>query len=156
TTTHGAFAARPFGIGTAGVEHVLSTQCLQMKRSKTLLVHVDGQLPPGCTAKDLALHLIGAMGTAGATGYAIEFGGSAVRALSMEGRMTLCNMAIEAGARTGLIAFDDVTLTYMRSRSGYPRGPLGILAETHWRTLHSDADAQFDSTFRMEAGEVSP
>jgi len=156
TTTHGAFAALAFGIGTSGVEHVLSTQCLQLKRSKTLLVRVDGRLPPGCTPKDIALHLIGAIGTGGATGYAIEFGGSTVRALSMEGRMTLCNMAIEAGARTGMVAFDEVTLQYVRSRPRYPRGRLGLLAEAHWRTLHSDTDAAFDATFLIDAAAISP
>jgi 3-isopropylmalate/(R)-2-methylmalate dehydratase large subunit len=156
TTTHGAFAALAFGVGTSGVEHVLSTQCLQMKRSKTMLVRVDGLLSPGCTAKDLALYLIGTIGTGGATGYAIEFGGATIRALSMEGRMTLCNMAIEAGARTGLVGFDDVTLEYLRSRPRYPRGDLANAAEAHWRTLRSDESATFDATVVIDAVGIRP
>jgi 3-isopropylmalate/(R)-2-methylmalate dehydratase large subunit len=156
TTTHGAFAALGFGIGTSGVEHVLSTQCLQMKRSKTLLVRVDGRLAPGCTAKDIALHVIGAIGTGGATGYAIEFGGSTIRALSMEGRMTLCNMAIEAGARTGLVAFDEVTLQYVHSRPRRLRNRLCLAAEAHWWTLHSDEEATFDAAFVIDAAVISP
>jgi 3-isopropylmalate/(R)-2-methylmalate dehydratase large subunit len=156
TTTHGALAALAFGIGTSGVEHVLATQCLQIKRSKTLLIEVDGELSVGCSAKDLILYIIRTIGTAGATGYAVEFAGSAVRSLSMEGRMTLCNMAIEAGARTGLVAFDDTTLEYVRSRPLSPQGSLRQAAETAWRDLHSDADAEFDATVRIDAAAVRP
>jgi 3-isopropylmalate/(R)-2-methylmalate dehydratase large subunit len=156
TTTHGAFAALAFGIGTSGVEHVLATQCLQMKRSKTMLIEVDGELPVGCAAKDIALFIIGKIGTAGATGYAIEFGGSAVRALSMEGRMTLCNMAIEAGARTGLVAFDETTLEYVRLRRLCPRGEELRSALATWRKLMSDTDAIFDAKVRFDAAAIRP
>ncbi len=156
TTTHGALATLAFGIGTSGVEHVLATQCLQMKRSKTMLVRMEGPLPRGCTAKDLALHMIGRIGTAGATGYAIEFGGSAVSELSMEGRMTLCNMAIEAGARTGLIAFDKVTLAYTRSRPRRMARELAHVAEAYWSTLHSDGDAAFDAQVVIDVADILP
>ena len=121
TSTHGAFAALAFGIGTSEVEHVLATQCLLMKKAKTMQVRVDGALPRGVTAKDIALAVIGRIGTAGGTGYAIEFAGSAIRALSMEGRMTLCNMAIEAGARAGMVAVDDTTIDYLRGRPFAPK-----------------------------------
>jgi 3-isopropylmalate/(R)-2-methylmalate dehydratase large subunit len=156
TTTHGAFAALAFGIGTSGVEHVLATQCLQMKRSKTMLVRVEGDLPGGCEAKDIALCIIRTIGTAGATGYAIEFGGSTIRALSMEGRMTLCNMAIEAGARTGLVAFDETTLEYVRARPLAPKGSLAQMAEAAWKTLQSDPDALFDATVLIDAASIRP
>jgi 3-isopropylmalate/(R)-2-methylmalate dehydratase large subunit len=155
-TTHGALAALAFGVGTSGVEHVLATQCLQMKRSKAMRVSVEGALPPGCTAKDIALHLIGRIGTAGATGYAIEFAGTAVRALSIEGRMTLCNMAIEAGARTGLVAFDDTTLAYLRSRPRRLIGEAANAAEAYWATLTSDADAEFESEVLIDASRILP
>jgi 3-isopropylmalate/(R)-2-methylmalate dehydratase large subunit len=156
TTTHGAFAALAFGIGTSGVEHVLATQCLQMKRSKTMLVRVEGDLPDGCEAKDIALCIIRTIGTAGATGYAIEFGGSAIRALSMEGRMTLCNMAIEAGARTGLVAFDETTWEYVRARPLAPKGFQAQAAKTAWETLQSDPNALFDATVLIDAASIRP
>ena len=156
TTTHGAFATLAFGIGTSAVEHVLATQCLQMKRSKTMRVEVDGELPPGCTAKDLALHLIGSIGTAGATGHAIEFSGSAISSLSMEGRMTLCNMAIEAGARTGLVGFDEVTLRYLRARPNALRDDEARAAEAVWWSLRSGPDAVFDAVVHVDARRVRP
>jgi len=156
TSTHGALAALAFGIGTSEVEHVLATQTLATRKSRNMLVRVDGTLPPGCSAKDLALHLIGRIGTAGATGHAVEFGGSTVRALSMEGRMTLCNMAIEAGARSGLVAVDDTTLGYLRGRPFAPTGAAWDAAAAHWRTLVSDAGARFDSVVAIDAAEIAP
>ena len=144
TSTHGAFAALAFGIGTSEVEHVLATQTLVTKKSKNMLVRVDGVLPRGCTAKDLVLAVIGRIGTAGGTGFAIEFAGSAIRALSMEGRMTVCNMAIEAGARSGMIACDATTLDYVKGRPYAPRGAMWDAAVAEWSTLHSDVDAHFD------------
>src|SRR5512139_3405282 len=146
TSTHGAFAALAFGIGTSEVEHVLATQCLLMKKTKSMLVQVDGQLGRGVTAKDLVLAVIGKIGTAGGTGYSIEFAGSAVRSLSMEGRMTVCNMAIEAGARAGMIACDDTTIAYLRGRPFAPSGALWDRAVASWRTLVSDDGARFDVT----------
>ena len=156
TSTHGAFAALAHGIGTSEVEHVMATQCLVAKKSKSMLVKVDGKLHKGVTAKDIALAVIGKIGTAGGTGYAIEFGGETIRALSMEGRMTLCNMAIEAGARAGMIAADDVTFTYLKGRPYAPQGAQWDQAVTYWRTLHSDADAKFDATIVLDAAQIKP
>src|SRR3954466_569856 len=156
TSTHGAFGCLAHGIGTSEVEHVLATQTLLAKKSKSMLVQVDGALPAGVTAKDIALAIIGKIGTAGGTGYAIEFGGSAIRALSMEGRMTLCNMAIEAGARAGMVAVDDTTINYVKGRPFSPAGPHWERACDYWRTLHSDAGAQFDLVVTLNAGEVAP
>ena len=156
TSTHGAFGALAFGIGTSEVEHVLATQCLWQKPSKTLLVRVEGQLGRGVTAKDIALAVIGVIGTAGGTGYAIEFGGSAIRGLSMEGRMTLCNMAIEAGARAGMVAVDDTTIEYVKGRPFAPAGEVWDKAVAWWKTLHSDADAQFDRVVELDAAAIEP
>ena len=156
TSTHGAFACLAHGIGTSEVEHVLATQCLLQKRSRTMLVRVDGQLPRGVTAKDVVLAIIGVIGTAGGTGYAIEFGGSAIRSLSMEGRMTICNMAIEAGARAGLVAVDDVTIDYLEGRPYAPKGAAWEQAVAHWRTLHSDEGAEFDHVVELDAACIEP
>ncbi len=156
TSTHGAFAALAFGIGTSEVEHVLATQCLWQKKSKSLLVKVEGDLGPGVTAKDIALAVIGKIGTAGGTGHAVEFGGSAIRALSMEGRMTLCNMAIEAGARAGLVAADEKTVEYLRGRPYAPKGELWDAAESYWRGLASDPGAAFDAVVELDAAEIRP
>ncbi|WP_332824335.1 3-isopropylmalate dehydratase large subunit [Ramlibacter sp.] len=156
TSTHGAFAALAFGVGTSDVEHVLATQCLALRPMQTMLVQVDGALQAGVTAKDLVLHIIGRLGTAGATGFAIEFGGSVVRALSMEGRMTLCNMAIEAGARVGLVGVDDTTIAYLEGRPYAPRGTLWEAAVADWRTLHSDPGARFDRTVQVDAATLRP
>ncbi|MFA5662769.1 3-isopropylmalate dehydratase large subunit [Castellaniella sp.] len=156
TSTHGAMGALAFGIGTSEVEHVLATQTLLMKKSRNMLVKVEGDLPFGCTAKDLILYVIGQIGTAGGTGHAIEFGGSAVRALSMEGRMTICNMAIEAGARSGMIAVDQTTIDYFRGRPYAPEGALWDQAVAYWQTLHSDPDAQFDRVVEIDASQIEP
>ncbi|MFA5083015.1 MAG: 3-isopropylmalate dehydratase large subunit [Hydrogenophilaceae bacterium] len=156
TSTHGAFAALAFGIGTSEVEHVLATQCLWQKKAKAMLVKVDGDLPAGVTAKDIALAVIGKIGTAGGTGYAIEFGGSAIRALSMEGRMTLCNMAIEAGARAGMVAADEKTIAYVEGRPQAPKGADWEQAVAYWRTLHSDAGAGFDAVVELDAAAIAP
>ncbi|NHC62562.1 3-isopropylmalate dehydratase large subunit [Paenalcaligenes suwonensis] len=156
TSTHGAMGALAFGIGTSEVEHVLATQTLLMKKSKSMLVEVNGDLPAGCTAKDLILHVIGVIGTAGGTGYAIEFGGSAVKALSMEGRMTVCNMAIEAGARSGMVAVDDKTVEYFRGRPYSPKGAQWDQAVEYWNTLTSDEGAQFDAVVRIDAADIKP
>ncbi len=156
TSTHGAFAALAHGIGTSEVEHVLATQCLAQRKSANMRVVVDGQLGKGVGAKDLALALIRRIGTAGATGHAIEYAGSAVRALSMEGRMTLCNLSIEAGARAGLVAVDDATVDYLRGRPFAPVGAQWAAAEAHWRTLVSDADAVFDRETVLDASAVAP
>ena len=156
TSTHGAFGALAFGIGTSEVEHVLATQCLVLKKSQAMLVKVNGQAAPGVTAKDIVLAIIGEIGTAGGTGYAIEFGGEAIRALSMEGRMTVCNMAIEAGARAGMVAVDDTTIDYVRGRPWAPRGEMFQRAEAAWRDLHSDADARFDRVVEIDAGDLRP
>ncbi len=156
TSTHGAFGALAFGIGTSEVEHVLATQCLATRRSKTMRVRVEGRLGTGVTAKDLALAIIGLIGTAGGTGHAIEFAGPAVRALSMEGRMTLCNMAIEAGARAGMVAVDEVTLDYVRGRPHAPQGELWQKAERWWRTLVSDEGAVFDREVTIDATGIAP
>ncbi|HZW86880.1 MAG TPA: 3-isopropylmalate dehydratase large subunit [Gallionella sp.] len=156
TSTHGAFAALAFGIGTSEVEHVMATQCLLMKKSKTMQVLVEGALGKGVTAKDVALTIVGKVGTAGGTGHAIEFAGSTIRALSMEGRMTLCNMAIEAGARAGMIAADDTTINYLKGRPFAPQADNWEKAVAYWRTLHSDEGAQFDQVVRLDAAQVKP
>ncbi len=156
TSTHGAFGCLAHGIGTSEVEHVLATQTLLTKKSKTMLVQVDGVTPPGVTAKDLVLAIIGKIGTAGGTGYAIEFAGSAIRALSMEGRMTVCNMTIEAGARAGMIAVDDTTINYVKGRPLAPVGPHWDRALDYWRTLHSDPGARFDLVVTLNASEIKP
>ena len=156
TSTHGAFGALAHGIGTSEVEHVLATQTLLQKKSKAMLVQVDGALPAGVTAKDVVLAIIGKIGTAGGTGYCIEFGGSTIRALSMEGRMTVCNMAIEAGARAGIIGVDDVTINYVKGRPFSPVGPHWDRALDYWRTLHSDAGARFDLVVTLNAADIKP
>jgi 3-isopropylmalate/(R)-2-methylmalate dehydratase large subunit len=156
TSTHGAFAALAHGIGTSEVEHVMATQCLVAKKSRNMLVRVEGVLHKGVTAKDVALAVIGRIGTAGGTGYAIEFAGSAIRALSMEGRMTLCNMAIEAGARAGMVAADDTTFDYIKGRPFAPQGESWDKAVAYWRTLHSDADAGFDAVVELDATLIKP
>jgi 3-isopropylmalate/(R)-2-methylmalate dehydratase large subunit len=156
TSTHGAFACLAFGIGTSEVEHVLATQCLLMKKAKAMQVLVEGELGHGITAKDIALAIIGEIGTAGGTGYAIEFAGGAIRALSMEGRMTLCNMAIEAGARAGMVAVDDTTIEYLSGRPFAPKGDLWEKAVVYWRTLKSDEGASFDKVLSLDAAQVKP
>ena len=156
TSTHGAFGALAFGIGTSEVEHVLATQTLLMKKSKNMLVKVDGRLQPGSTAKDIVLAVIGKIGTAGGTGYTIEFAGEAIRNLTMEGRMTLCNMAIEAGARAGLVAVDETTIEYIQGRPYAPQGEGLRHALQYWRTLHSDVGAHFDSVVELRAEEIDP
>ena len=156
TSTHGAFGALAHGIGTSEVEHVLATQTLVAKRSRCMLIRVEGKVGAGVTAKDIALAIIGRIGTAGGTGYAIEFGGEAIRALSMEGRMTLCNMAIEAGARAGLVAPDEKTFAYLEGRPFAPKGADWDNAIAHWRTLASDADAEFDTVIEFAAAAIEP
>jgi 3-isopropylmalate/(R)-2-methylmalate dehydratase large subunit len=156
TSTHGAFGALAHGIGTSEVEHVLATQTLLARKAKNLLVRVDGALPRGCTAKDIVLAVIGRIGTAGGTGYTIEFGGSAIRALSMEGRMTVCNMAIEAGARAGLVAVDEKTIDYVRGRPFAPKGAEFDRAAADWRTLKSDDGAHFDRVVEIDAARLVP
>jgi len=156
TSTHGAFGCLAHGIGTSEVEHVLATQCLVQKKMKNMLVEVNGKPGRGVTAKDVALALIGKIGTAGGTGYAIEFGGQAIRDLSMEGRMTVCNMAIEAGARAGMIAVDEVTIEYLNGRTFAPKGEMWDRAVQYWRTLRSDDHAPFDLVVQLDAGEISP
>ena len=156
TSTHGAFGALAHGIGTSEVEHVLATQTLLAKKAKNMLVRVDGQLPLGCGAKDVVLAIIGKIGTAGGTGYTIEFGGAAIRALSMEGRMTVCNMAIEAGARAGLVAVDDKTIAYVKGRPFTPTGVEWEQAVAYWSTLQSDADAAFDAVVELDAAQIIP
>jgi 3-isopropylmalate/(R)-2-methylmalate dehydratase large subunit len=156
TSTHGAFAALAHGIGTSEVEHVMATQCLVAKKSKAMLIKVEGALGHGVTAKDIALAVIGRMGTAGGTGYAIEFAGSAIRGLSMEGRMTLCNMAIEAGARAGMIAADDTTFAYIKGRPYAPQGENWDKAVAYWKTLHSDEGAAFDAVIELDAAIIRP
>ncbi|MCE2859022.1 MAG: 3-isopropylmalate dehydratase large subunit [Oxalobacteraceae bacterium] len=156
TSTHGAFACLAHGIGTSEVEHVLATQTLLAKKSKAMLVQVEGRLGAGITAKDIVLAIIGKIGTAGGTGYAIEFAGTAIRALSMEGRMTVCNMAIEAGARAGMIAVDDTTINYVKDRPLSPVGPHWDQAVTYWRTLHSDPEAKFDAVVMIDAADIRP
>jgi 3-isopropylmalate/(R)-2-methylmalate dehydratase large subunit len=156
TSTHGAFACLAFGIGSSEVEHVLATQCLVMKKAKSMLIEVQGRLPRGITAKDIVLAVIGKIGTAGGTGYAIEFAGSAIRSLSMEGRMTVCNMAIEAGARAGMVAVDDTTVAYLRGRPFAPKGDLWDRAVASWRTLTSDPGAKFDRVVTLDAAAIKP
>ena len=156
TSTHGAFGALAHGIGTSEVEHVLATQTLLAKKAKNMLVRVDGVLAKGLTAKDVVLAIIGKIGTAGGTGYTIEFGGAAIQRLSMEGRMTVCNMAIEAGARAGLVAVDEATIAYVKGRPFAPKGLEFEHAATYWRTLHSDAGAHFDAVVELDAGALKP
>jgi len=156
TSTHGAFGALAHGIGTSEVEHVLATQTLLARKAKNLLVRVEGALQRGCGAKDIVLAVIGKIGTAGGTGYTIEFAGSAIRALSMEGRMTVCNMAIEAGARAGLVAVDETTIAYVKGRPFTPKGVEFEQAAAYWRTLHSDADAAWDAVVDLDASQVRP
>ena len=156
TSTHGAFGALAHGIGTSEVEHVLATQTLLTKKAKNMRIQVDGTLPKGLTGKDMVLAIIGKIGTAGGTGFTIEFAGSAVRALSMEGRMTLCNMAIEAGARSGLVAVDDKTIEYLRGRPLSPKGVEWDHAVAYWKTLQSDPDAHFDAVVQLNAAEIAP
>jgi 3-isopropylmalate/(R)-2-methylmalate dehydratase large subunit len=156
TSTHGAFACLAWGIGSSEVEHVLATQCLVQKKARPMRVGVEGRLPRGVTAKDIALAVIGRIGTAGGTGSAIEFAGSAIGALSMEGRMTLCNMAIEAGARAGMVAVDDATLEYIRGRPFAPKGDLWDRAESYWRTLKSEPGAKFEKVVRLDAAAIQP
>ncbi|MCM1128922.1 MAG: 3-isopropylmalate dehydratase large subunit [Alistipes senegalensis] len=156
TATHGAFACLAFGIGTSEVEHVLATQTLLAKKSRAMLVEVNGVLQPGVTAKDIVLAVIGKIGTAGGTGYAIEFAGSTIRCLSMEGRMTVCNMAIEAGARSGMVAVDETTLAYVKDRPLSPKGADWDKAVALWRQLHSDAGAQFDKVVSLDAAQIQP
>ncbi|OYV46312.1 MAG: 3-isopropylmalate dehydratase large subunit, partial [Burkholderiales bacterium 21-58-4] len=156
TSTHGALGTLAFGIGTSEVEHVLATQTLLMKKNHSMLVRVEGELPFGCTAKDLVLYVIGKIGTAGGTGHAIEFAGGTIRALSVEGRMTVCNMAIEAGARSGMVAVDEKTIEYFRGRPYAPTGVLWDQAVKYWRTLHSDEGAQFDRVVDIDARQITP
>ena len=156
TSTHGAFGALAHGIGTSEVEHVMATQTLLAKKAKNLLVKVEGQLQRGCGAKDIVLAIIGRIGTAGGTGSTIEVAGSAIRALSMEGRMTVCNMAIEAGARAGLVAVDDKTIDYVKGRPFAPTGVEWDHAVAHWRTLHSDPGAKFDNVVEIDATQIQP
>jgi 3-isopropylmalate/(R)-2-methylmalate dehydratase large subunit len=156
TATHGAFGALAFGIGTSDVEHVLATQTLLIKKSKNMLVKVDGDLPPGVTAKDLTLAVIGKLGTAGGTGYVIEYAGKAFRDLSMEGRMTVCNMAIEAGARAGLIAPDEKTFDYLRGRNRAPQGADFDRAVDYWKTLPTDEGAVYDKVVELNAADIVP
>jgi 3-isopropylmalate/(R)-2-methylmalate dehydratase large subunit len=156
TSTHGAFGALAHGIGTSEVEHVMATQCITAKKSKSMLIRVDGQLNAGITAKDVALYIIGQIGTAGGTGYAIEFAGTAIMGLSMEGRMTLCNMAIEAGARSGLVAVDQTTIDYVKGRPFAPQGDDWTHAVEYWQTLVSDTDAVFDQVIAFDAQDIEP
>ncbi|MGY8763956.1 MAG: 3-isopropylmalate dehydratase large subunit [Fidelibacterota bacterium] len=156
TSTHGALGSLAFGIGTSEVEHVLVTQCLIQQKSKNMLIKVDGELKQGITAKDLILFIIGKIGTAGGTGYAIEFGGNAIKALSIEGRMTVCNMTIEAGARAGLIAVDQKTLDYVNGRPFSPKGELWEQAREYWEILQSDEDAVFDKIIEINANDINP
>ena len=156
TPTHGAFGALAHGIGTSEVEHVLATQTLIQKKSKNMKVEVTGTLRPGVTAKDIALHVIGGTGTGGGTGHVIEYAGDTIRGLSMEGRMTICNLAIEGGARAGIIAPDETTFAYVRGRAHAPEGALWEAALSYWRTLHSDADAVFDRVVEIAAEDIAP
>lgn len=156
TATHGALGALAHGIGTSEVEHVLATQCLIQKKSKNMLVRVDGKLGAGVTAKDVVLAVIGKIGTAGGTGYAIEFGGQVIRDMSMEGRMTICNMAIEAGARVGMVAVDDTTINYVKGRPFAPNEREWDQAVAYWKTLHSDAGAHFDAVVELDGSAIEP
>ena len=156
TSTHGAFGALAHGIGTSEVEHVMATQTLLAKKAKNMLIKVDGKVAPGVTAKDIVLAIIGRIGTAGGTGYTIEFAGSAIRDLSIEGRMTVCNMAIEAGARAGLVAVDSKTIDYVKGRPLAPTGVEWDQAVSYWKTLHSDVDAKFDTVVTLRAEDIVP
>ncbi len=156
TSTHGAIGALAFGIGTSEVEHTMATQTLQVKKNKNMLVRVEGALPPGCTAKDVILYVIGVIGTAGGTGHAIEFAGSTIRGLSVEGRMTLCNMSIEAGARSGMVAVDEKTIEYFKGRPFAPSGALWDSAVAYWKTLHTDEGAHFDRIVEIDARQIVP
>jgi 3-isopropylmalate/(R)-2-methylmalate dehydratase large subunit len=156
TSTHGAFGALAFGIGTSEVEHVLATQCLPQRKPKTMKIEVTGTLPEGVTAKDVALGVIGKIGTDGATGYVIEYAGEVIRGLSMEGRMTLCNMSIEAGARAAMVAPDETTFAYVKGRRFAPKGAAWDAAVAHWRTLRSDAGAKFDKVIEVDAAALAP
>jgi 3-isopropylmalate/(R)-2-methylmalate dehydratase large subunit len=156
TSSHGALGALAFGIGTSEVEHVLATQCLIQKKSKSMLIIVEGKTGPGVTAKDIVLAIIGEIGTAGGTGYAVEFSGEAIRDLSIEGRLTVCNMAIEAGARAGFVAVDDKTIEYVKGRPFAPQGEQWEPAMAYWRTLHSDDGAEFDKVVRLDAAAIRP
>jgi 3-isopropylmalate/(R)-2-methylmalate dehydratase large subunit len=156
TSTNGALGALAFGIGTSEVEHVLATQCIVAKKMRNMLVRVDGVLPDSVTPKDVVLAIIGKIGTAGGTGYAIEFGGEVFRSMSMEGRLTVCNMAIEAGARAGMVAVDDITLDYVKGRMMAPQGEQWQAAEKAWRELRSDDGAQFDKVIELRAEDIEP
>ncbi|WP_196158234.1 3-isopropylmalate dehydratase large subunit [Reinekea sp. G2M2-21] len=156
TSTHGAMGALAFGIGTSEVEHVLATQCLIQRKMKNMRIRVDGDVNPSVTAKDIVLYIIGKIGTAGGTGYAIEFAGSAIAALSMEGRMTVCNMAIEAGARAGMVAVDQTTIDYFKGRPFAPKGEQWEAASAYWASLVSDADAVFDKEIELNAADIEP
>jgi 3-isopropylmalate/(R)-2-methylmalate dehydratase large subunit len=156
TATHGAFAALAHGIGTSEVEHVMATQCLIQRKMKNLLIKVEGELGKGITGKDVVLHVIGVIGTAGGNGCAMEFGGSAIRSMSMEGRMTMCNMAIEAGARVGMVAFDEITAEYVKGRTYAPKGEQWDQAVEYWKTLVSDEDAVFDQVVEIKAEDIKP
>ncbi len=156
TATHGAFGALAFGIGTSEVEHVMATQCLTQRKAKSMLISVNGRVGPGITAKDIILAIIGEIGTAGGTGFAIEFGGDAIRALSMEGRMTVCNMAIEAGARCGMVSVDNTTIEYVKDRPFAPKGDLWSQAVAAWADLKSDTDAVFDKVVNIDANSIEP
>ncbi|GAB4515749.1 MAG: 3-isopropylmalate dehydratase large subunit [Sulfuricaulis sp.] len=156
TSTHGAFGTLAFGIGTSEVEHVLATQCLILKKAKNMRVRVEGGIPPGITAKDIVLAIIGKIGTAGGTGHAIEFAGEAIRQLSVEGRMTVCNMAIEAGARAGMIAVDEKTIEYFRGRPYAPTGAQWDMAVKAWAEMHSNPDAKFDKEVVLNAADIKP
>src|SRR5438067_7082040 len=156
TSTHGAFGSLAFGIGTSEVEHVLATQCLPQRKPRTMLIQVSGKLADGVSAKDIALGIIGQIGTDGATGYVIEYGGKAVRSLSMEGRMTLCNMSIEAGARAGMVAPEETTFAYMKGRPYAPAGARFEQAVAAWRELASDAGAPFDAVYEVNIEELGP
>ena len=156
TSTHGALGCLAFGIGTSEVEHVLATQCLVAKKTKSMLVRVEGETGPGVTAKDIALAVIGKIGSGGGAGYSVEYAGSAIRALSMEGRMTLCNMTIEAGARAGMVAVDEKTIDYVRGRPFAPKGALWDKAAAYWRTLKSDEGARFDQIVELDAATIRP
>ncbi len=156
TATHGAFGSLAFGIGTSEVEHVLATQTLQQSQPKTMLISIDGKLGQGVTSKDIILYIIGQIGTAGGTGYVIEYAGSAIRALSMEARMTICNMSIEAGARAGMIAPDETTFNYLKGRDFAPKGDNWEKAVAYWKTLPSDKDAKFDRVLNIKAEDIKP
>jgi 3-isopropylmalate/(R)-2-methylmalate dehydratase large subunit len=156
TSTHGALGALAHGIGTSEVEHVMATQCLIQQKMKNMLVRVDGALQPGVTPKDVVLAIIGEIGTAGGTGHAIEFGGEVIRAMTIEGRMTVCNMAIEAGARAGMIAVDETTVEYVKGKPYAPTGEMWDRAELAWRELHSDPDAEFDRVVELRGADIKP